>query len=502
MPDYSTTNSQSSPMKKRIALLGIYHETNTFIDSPTTLDDFRNGYWLEGAAIRTEYEGAHHEISGIIEVLDSCADVELIPVLYVSATPGGKIAKEASRFILEKMMSALESVLPVDGCIIVPHGAAVSEEYTDMDGHWMSLLRTRLGNNIPITGTLDPHANVSRKMVDATNALVAYATNPHIDQYATGKKAAMMMVNILRGKIEPLQQLVQLPMAISIEQQNTSQEPCADLYDYVNHVAGQHDLLSASVILGFPYADVEEMGSAYILIADKKKDQYAEFMLSSLADHLEDHIIARKEDFNGPKKDIHKLLPTLLTNKKPALLLDMGDNVGGGAPGNSTYLLAILEQANTSGAFICIDDPQAVEEVSIRRSGESFQLKFGQHDNPFESQVSMLKISDGIFTEDTPKHGGFVNYNMGPTAIIKTEKGNTVMLTSKRTPPYSLRQMTAFGLQPETFDFIIAKGVNAPIAAYTGVCQSIIQIDTPGVTQADMTLFDYKNRRKPLYPFE
>ena len=68
--------------------------------------------------------------------------------------------------------------------------------------------------------------------------------------------------------------------------------------------------------------------------------------------------------------------------------------------------------------------------------------------------------------------------------------------------PFSLQQLISQGIQPADFDAIVAKGVNAPIAAYAPVCQTIIQVDTPGVTQADMTKFPFKNRRKPLFPFE
>jgi microcystin degradation protein MlrC len=71
-----------------------------------------------------------------------------------------------------------------------------------------------------------------------------------------------------------------------------------------------------------------------------------------------------------------------------------------------------------------------------------------------------------------------------------------------RIPPFSLKQLTTFHIKPETFDVIIAKGVNAPIAAYETVCNTIIQVNTPGVTAADMTVFKYKNRPVPLFPFE
>lgn len=485
-------------MQKRIALLGIYHETNTFIPTPTTLADFKTGYWLAGDAIRAEYEGAHHEISGVIDVIDRCPDMELVPVLYASATPGGMIQRAAYETIVDEMMQALDAVLPIDGCVVVPHGAGVADGYPDMDGHWLGLLRQKMGPEIPITGSLDPHANVSPAMVEATDALVAYTTNPHIDQRATGRKATELLVETLRGTIRPVQQLVQLPLAISIEQQYTSQEPCLSLYATVKATGEENRLLSASVLLGFPYADVPEMGSAFLLVADEKQDTSATNTLQVIGQQLSDYIFHRKEEFNGLKTGIRAVLPGLASLPKPILMLDMGDNVGGGAPGNSTHLLETLEQENFHPVFICLFDPLAVEAGNRFKPGETFRLTIVD----YETEVTLVQRSDGKFTESTPKHGGFVNYDMGETAIVQTRLGNTVMLTTRRTPPYSLRQMTAFGLNPDAFAIIIAKGVNAPIAAYAPVCPSIVQVDTPGVTQADMTLFTYQNRRKPLFPFE
>ncbi len=91
---------------------------------------------------------------------------------------------------------------------------------------------------------------------------------------------------------------------------------------------------------------------------------------------------------------------------------------------------------------------------------------------------------------------------MGKTAVVSTEEGSEIMLTSLRVMPFSLQQLISQGVEPSSFDAIVAKGVNAPIAAYAPVCPTVIQVNTPGVTQADMTLFKFKHRRKPLFPFE
>ena len=73
------------------------------------------------------------------------------------------------------------------------------------------------------------------------------------------------------------------------------------------------------------------------------------------------------------------------------------------------------------------------------------------------------------------------------------------MITSRRTAPFSLQQLLGFQINPADFQVIVAKGVNAPIAAYASVCPTVIQVNTPGVTTADMQKLTFKNRRCPLY---
>src|SRR6187431_2825981 len=122
-------------MPLRIALLGISHESNTFLDKPTELADFRKGHWLFGNDIVREYKDAFHEIGGMIEVLDD-EKIELVPVMFAEATPSGIVTSATYQHLLQKMMQGLEDILPVDGCLVVPHGAGVSESFPDMDGHW------------------------------------------------------------------------------------------------------------------------------------------------------------------------------------------------------------------------------------------------------------------------------------------------------------------------------------------------------------------------------
>lgn len=478
----------------RVALLGIYHESNTFIEGYTTISDFTNSHWLTGEAICKEYSAAHHEIGGMMEVLEE-NNIEVVPVMFAEAVPGAPLSAKAYHVLLEKMINELNKRLPVDGCMVALHGAGVAEQEPDMDGHWLSLLRKKLGPEIPVIGTLDPHANCSDKMIAATDVLVAYHTNPHIDQRQTGREVALLMVKKLLKQAVPIQVKTDLPIAISIEQQFTSEEPCLGLYRYAERLSIQPGILSISILLGFPYADVEEMGSSIIVVTDNNRS-----LAESTGMLIKDFVLGIHTKFNGEKIKIDTLLTQAQVLSRPVLLLDMGDNVGGGAPGNSSFLLDTLEAAQAGRFVICIYDPASVKLLAGMCIGDTLCIRMG--DSAVERTVLIRKLCDGKFWEREPRHGGQMSFDMGPIAIVQTENGNTVLLTSLRVPPFSLQQLVAFNIIPSDYDLIVAKGVNAPIAAYAGVCNTIIKLDTPGVTQADMTRFTYRNRRIPLFPFE
>ncbi|GAA5221524.1 M81 family metallopeptidase [Membranihabitans marinus] len=488
-------------MKTRVALIGIYHESNTFLAQPTTYKNFEDGHLMFGEDIRREYADAHHEIGGILEVFDS-TDIEIVPLVYAEATPGGKLTRKTYEKLLELMVSALRDSGSFDGIMVCPHGAAVAETYPDMDGHWLKLVRLLVGDHVPIVCTLDPHANVSPAMVDATNALVAYSSNPHLDQRETGRKAAKLMLQNLVEKRKLTSVLCQSRVSISIEQQFTSDYPCKALYELADKYLQDDSVLSISVILGFPYSDVEKMGSSFIVVTDNDVDKANEIG-KAMTDYLE----SNKELFVGERIDAHASVIAAKQMDKPVLLLDMGDNVGGGSPGDATILLHALNKENDLTYFYCLYDPTAVEECMALGEGESIDLTMGGksddlHGSPVEMRVNILAIKNGVFQESEPRHGGQVQYNMGDIVIVETENRSVIMLISKRVPPFSLSQLTTFDVQPSRFDVLVAKGVQAPIAAYGPVCASMIRVDTPGVTRADATQLTYHHRRKPLFPFE
>ena len=485
----------------RVGILCLMQESNTFLNKKTEFYHFEEDLLLEGSEIRHNMVDAHHEVGGFLEGLDA-AGIEAVPIFAARALPYGTIRKQAFNQLMERMFLLVEETGPLDGYLVAPHGATVSEEYPDADGYWLSELRKKIGANKPIIGTLDLHANLSKRMVESSNALIAYRSNPHLDQRSRGLDAASLMAGMLRSEVHPVQQAVFPPFVMNIEKQCTELYPCKELYDLAENLRQTHGLLSLSILQGYPYADVEEMGTSFIAVDDGSTEEPTK-VLQELSQHLLDN----RDAFDGKGVSLKEALNSVKKDSPRTCLLDMGDNVGGGSPADGTLIAHGLHKHQIPQSFVCLYDPESVEKAKHSGAGSRIILEMGGKTNdlqspPLSCEAIVEGLFDGVFHEKTPRHGGFTNFYQGDTAVVSCKSGLTVMLTSKRMAPFSLEQLRSCGLDPEEFRVLVAKGVNSPLAAYEEVCSRFIRVDTPGVTASNLNHFDYKNRRKPMYPFE
>jgi microcystin degradation protein MlrC len=485
----------------RVGILGLQHESNTFLDQPTTWEHFEQGALLKGQAIRAEYGDAHHEIGGFFEGLDE-EDIEAVGVFFAWALPSGMITAQARDKLLATLIAELSKAGELDGLLVAPHGAAVAVDCADMDGFWLREIRSRVGPQIPIIGTLDLHANLSPAMVTATDALIAYRTNPHLDQRQRGHDAARMIARVLRREVRPTQAAAFAPMAINIERQHTASSPCLECFEAIDDMLADKRVLACSLLLGFPYADVHEMGTSALVVTNDEPE-----LAHTLANQIAEYLVDRSADFVGQFLDVREAVERARSSPAPVCLLDMGDNVGGGAPGDGTVLLSEICRAGISRALVCLCDPRSVEQAAQAGIGAQLSLELGGkvdglHGKPVSAKVRLRGLYDGRFSESRPRHGGRTHYDMGPTAVVQLDQGPTVILTSRRVAPFSLGQIASCNLNPANFQMIVVKGVHAPLAAYAPVCPTILRVNTPGVTTADINSLVYRNRRKPLFPFE
>jgi microcystin degradation protein MlrC len=271
-------------------------------------------------------------------------------------------------------------------------------------------------------------------------------------------------------------------------------------------------IISASCGQGYPYADVVEMGVSFIVISDGDID-----VARDAAQWLAGRVWERRALFGNDTPSPSEALAAAInapTGDGPSVIMDMGDNVGGGGSADSTHLLAEAQRQGASELLMSLFDPESVQTCIAAGPGTDVTLKVGGktddlHGVPIEVSGRVRAITDGRFEEPTPIHGGFRFFDYGPSVALDLAptgglgEGNTLLLHTERGIGNMTReQMYSIGIFPERYRIVIAKGVVSPRAAYEPIAREIILANTPGVSSADLGTFNFEHRRRPLYPFE
>jgi microcystin degradation protein MlrC len=483
----------------RLAALGLAHETNTFSSVPASYDKWET---LRGDALRRTHATATTSMAGVLAAGQRLG-CEIVPLLFAVTGPIGTITKDAFDRIVGEMMALLKEHGPWDGVLMAQHGAAVSEEFPDADGEIVRRAREVVGPNVPIGVTPDMHANLSQKLIDSSTITVVYATNPHLDAKERAEQCAELIVRTINGEITPVMALEMPPLVVNIVKQYTGEEPMKRIVEGIPEVLARPGMLSASVAEGYPYADVEEMGMAFLAIHDG--DPAA---ARAAARYLADLAWERRADLQGDVLSVTEALQYAdAAPEGPIVLMDVGDNIGGGSSADSTHLLAEAKQLGIKRYLQTLFDPESVRSWEAAGVGATVTLAVGGktddlHGSPVTVTGTVRVLSDGRYEDPRPTHGGWRFFDGGTMAVLETTDDHTLVLTSRRVGNTSLEQHYSVGVDPARFKVVVAKGVVSPRPAYMRIAKEIILANTPGVTTSDLSFFTYHRRRTPLYPFE
>ena len=486
----------------RMALLGVAHETNTFSRVPASYEEFEKTGILRGDEIVRQFRDSHSTNAGFLEAAETLG-FEIVPLIYASTGPIGTITKDAFDRIVGEMLQLLKDNGPWDGVLLAQHGAAVSEEYPDADGEVTRRVRSLVGPDMPIGMNLDLHTNLSQKMIENTTVTTLYRTNPHLDARPRAYECAEMTVRTIKGEIRPVMALEMPPVVVNIVKQFTGEEPMATVMRNADEVMKRPGILSASVGEGYPYSDVEEMGMGFLAVSDGD-----EAGARDAARWMATQAWEIREQFVGDTPSPEEALKQAVAEEgAPIVLMDVGDNIGAGSSADSTVLLAEAKRLGIGNYLQSLYDPEAVGACVAAGVGSTVTLKVGgktddMHGSPVEVTGRVRLISDGEFEDPEPTHGGFRYYSGGTTVALETTDAHTLVLTSRRVGNTSRQQMYSLGIRPEDKKIVVAKGVVSPRPAYQPIAAKIILVNTPGVTTSDLSFFEYKRRRRPLFPFE
>ena len=463
----------------RIGIAGFMHESNTFNPRLTDRSAFVEQSLAFGDDMLREWRDARHEIGGFFSAAGELG-FTAVPLLMAWATPSGPVTADVFEEICTHLVERLRAER-LEGLLLALHGAMVSEGRPDADREILACVRNVVGPDFPVGVTFDLHGNLPPNLAEVCDLAGAYRTNPHIDQHECGLRAARLLVRWVRGEIRPRLVVTKPAMRINIMRQDTSLEPLADFMRTIRELEDVPTILAASLLPGFAYADVLHIGPAIVLVADGDTRE-----ARSCAERIASNLVANRERFDVALPDpATAVRMAIAETRRPVVLVDTGDNVGGGSAADGTVLLGELLRQGATGFVVSLCDPESVtrckhvgDRVSLRVGGKADR----RHGDPVGVEGVVRLLHDGTYTETSARHGGKRINHMGPTALVELPGDNWLTLTTLRHPPFSLGALTCLGLEPGRMRILVVKAAIAYKSAYGPVAGSIIEAETPGLT--------------------
>jgi microcystin degradation protein MlrC len=432
---------------------------------------------------------------------------EVAPAVDFRANPSATVEDEVVESFWQGLAAGAAN--PMDAVYLVLHGAMVSESLDDVEGEILARLRRLIGPTTPIFGVYDLHANFTRRMAATANCLVAYRENPHTDARAAAQRAAALLQRTLNSGRIPHMSWRHPPLIWPPTGTGTAHEPMLSLERLARTLEEESpDLWAVNVNAGFSFADTPEAGVCFS-VASVGAPTATEVALDRLAAAALEQAEAGNAADRGVDEVFAELqpLPPGLT-----VLVEPSDNIGAGAPGDSTCLLRALLERRCPNAAVAINDPAAVQRLSSAAVGARLTLPIGGRGSRFDPGPVTLDVELVRFTheggfelEDRQSHLASMicgnRFDMGPCAVVR-HGGVTLLLTSRRTPPFDLGQWRSQGIDPARLSIIVVKAAVAHRRAYDPIAARMLWVDTPGPCTSNLMSLPFRKIRRPIYPLD
>lgn len=476
--------------RPRIAIGGFLHETNTFAPSKATLVHFHEGGgWpglAEGEAMLLGVEGVNIGVAGALDAARA-AGLRIVPTLWTAAVPSAHVAREAFETILARLLAHLEAAGPLDGIFLDLHGAMVAEHVEDGEGEILARVRALIGPGVPLVAALDLHGNVSARMVEAADALVAFRTYPHVDMARTGERAIALLLRLIDGR--PLAKAFrQIPFLIPTVWQCTDLEPARSIYAAIEEAEARDPAIaSLSFLPGFPAADIPDCAPAILAYADDLASA------ERAADALAARVIAAEGAFAGealsPEEAVARARSIAAREGGPVVIADTQDNPGAGGDSDTTGLLRALVAAGVERAAIgLIVDPRAAAAAHEAGVGAEIAIALGgasgiPGDAPFEGTFTVENLSDGVLVAGGAFYGGS-RMKLGPSACLRIG-GVRIAVASAKAQMADRAMFRYVGIEPEAMDVLVVKSSVHFRADFDPIARAILVAAAPGPMPID-----------------
>jgi microcystin degradation protein MlrC len=490
---------EPEPMKVFIACLST--ESNTFSPFPTGYRSFaEDGYLVHRGQHDEEMKGKAYPVF-IFRRYAEAQGWKVVESLCAATGPSGRTVRSVYEEFRREILDDLKVTLPVDMVFLDLHGAMVADGYDDCEGDLLAHIRESVGPDVPIGVTLDPHCHLTSVRVENATILVMAKEYPHMDFAERTQDVFRILTNTVEGKVHPHMAVFDCRMILS--GLHTTREPGRSLVDHIMRLEREDDdVLSISFCHSFPWGDVPEMGAKVLVVTDNKPEKGAA-LAGELGRKLFDLRHDLAIDFLTVDETLDLAHEISSTNPgKPVVISDTTDNTGGGAPGDSTFVLKAMLDRGIQGAVVAmIWDPVVVGLASDAGEGAHLALRIGgkmgpSSGNPIDVHAQIVKVGKGV----TQAFGEGGVEEIGDAVVIRVQ-GIDIILNTQRRQVVGVDCLTNMGIDPMQKRIIVVKSSQHFYASFAPIAAEVLYCIAPGTLMMNVGDIAYRRIDRDKWPF-
>ena len=492
-------------MAFRVLTCEFVHETNTFSVRKVCIEDFRRETLMDHDEALARRATGNTPLAGTLDCARRYGWEVFNAVSAWNFSAAGCVTEAAYEEIVGRIVGAARENR-YDGMLLNLHGAMVAEHVEDCEGELVARLRAVVGPNLPIAVTLDPHANVFRRLCDLAQIVVSMKTYPHVDMAETAILAGDILQRTMAGEIAPRTLRVWRPMLEEANGGRTDARPMvARIARAREWEATAPGALAVSVNGAFPEADISEVGPTVLVTHTGDPAPHL-----ALANEIADDIWNRRHEVLNTfhsAEEAARIAAAHPAGGKPIVVADYADNPGGGAYGDATSLLQALLAAKVENAcFGPIADGEAAGILHAAGEGAEVTLDLGGKTDPrfgggpLRVRGRVLHVSDGRFVGDGPMVGG-LEQSLGPTAVLRVDDID-ILVTTLPLQMLDLQMFRAFGIDPAQKRVVGLKSMQHFRAAFEPIAERVIVCDSGALCTLDYARLPFTRVARPIFPLD
>ena len=476
----------------KVFIAGFDTETNTFAPIPTGYQNFADAFLAHGDATSQPINYCSNQLL-IWRYGADARGWDVAESICTYAEPGGRIVASAYARLRDELLDDLRRAMPVDVVLLALHGAMAADGCDDCEGDILARVRAIVGPKTVVGAELDLHCHITDAMVDNATVLVIYKEYPHVDIGDRAKELFALAADAAEGRTRPVIAAFDCRMIGTFR---TTEQPLRGFVDRMYAMEGKDGVLSVSLGHCFPWADVVDIGVKTLAVVDGDVAK-----AQRVARALGEEIFAMREAITPTFLSIDAALDAALAEPGgPVVIADTADNAGGGAPGDSTFILRrLLERGITNVASGYYWDPVAVRFCMDAGIGATFALRIGGKTGKSSGDPVDLVVTVRGIAENAIQHFGPSPQNFG-TAVWVSAGGIDLVLNTVRTHVFHPEGFAATGLDLSSRKIVVVKSTQHFHAGFAPIAKAILYASGAGAMGRDFANVPYTKITRPWWP--